>query len=150
MIHVLVEVGKNSNIAMENRILMKRGFTALLFVLFAASLSAQVYINEEADVSRLMDTYYKENAEKPIFRGWRIQITTTNDRSEMESAIRKFDMLYPEIDYKWQHNPPYYQVRIGAYQKRDDLEAFLLELKKEFPSAIPVQDDIRKIELFID
>ena len=49
--------------------------------------------------------------------------------------------------YKWEHNPPYYQVRTGAYELREDLEAKLLELKKDFPSAIPVQAEMKKGEL---
>jgi len=65
----------------------------------------------------------------------------------MDSANRKFDRLYPHIDYKWQHNPPYYQVRVGAYEKKEDLMAFLMQIKQDFPSATPIQDDIKKTEL---
>lgn len=85
--------------------------------------------------------------EEPTIRGWRIQIMTTNDRSEMEAGLLKFEELYPDIDYKWEHNPPYYQVRIGAFEKKNDLEVYLIDFKQEFPSSIPVQDDIKKTEI---
>ena len=65
----------------------------------------------------------------------------------MEKSYKKFEMLYPHVDYTWEHNPPYYQVRVGAYEKKEDLEATLLEMKKEFPLSIPVQDDIAKQDL---
>ncbi|NNK90700.1 MAG: SPOR domain-containing protein [Saprospiraceae bacterium] len=107
----------------------------------------QVTVKEEPIVAQAMDTYMTRNLEENIIRGWRIQIITTDDRREMDLANQKFSMLYPHIKYEWQHNAPYYQVRIGAYEKKEDLEAFLLELKKEFPSAIPVQDDIKKEDL---
>ena len=68
-------------------------------------------------------------------------------RRSMEKAILDFERLYPHINFDWEHNAPYYQVRVGAYEKREDLEAFLLEIKKDFPSAIPVQADIEKKEL---
>lgn len=113
----------------------------------SATTFCQVTISEEAIVSQAMDTYMSRNMEENIIRGWRIQIITTDDRREMDLANQKFSMLYPHIKYDWQHNAPYYQVRIGAYEKKEDLEAFMLELKKEFPSAIPVQDDIKKDEL---
>ena len=121
----------------------------LLGFLFLSSvvLNGQVTLTEEPAITKLMEYYVKSNTNTPFVRAWRIQIMTTNDRSEMEKGIKKFEVIYPHIDYKWEHNPPYYQVRIGAYEKKNDLEAFLLELKQEFPSAIPVQDNILKKEL---
>jgi len=109
--------------------------------------AAQVTISEESSITNLMQTYKSENKKKTIVRAWRIQILTTNDRREMELGIKEFQKLYPDMDYKWEHNPPYYQVRTGAYELRDDLEAKLLELKRDFPSAIPVQAEMKKREL---
>jgi len=109
--------------------------------------SAQVTISEEPGITKLMEAYKAQNKKKSTVRAWRIQILTTNDRREMEEGIKKFEMLYPKMRYKWEHNPPYYQVRTGAYELREDLEAKLLELKKDFPSAIPVQAEMKKEEL---
>jgi hypothetical protein len=124
----------------------------LLLVFFIVSASfmnadAQVIINEEPSIIKLMQIYKGKNAQTPIVRAWRIQIMATSDRMEMEQAYKKFEMLYPHIDYTWEHNPPYYQVRVGAYEKKEDLEATLLEMKQEFPLSIPVQDDIAKKDL---
>ena len=41
----------------------------------------------------------------------------------------------------------YYKVKVGAYKDKMDLEAFLRELKSDFPRAIPVRDKINKNEL---
>ena len=108
---------------------------------------AQINIVEQPSIIKLMQVYKSKNAQTPITRGWRIQIVATSDRMEMEKSYKKFEMLYPHVDYTWEHNPPYYQVRVGAYEKKEDLEATLLELKKEFPLSIPVQDDIAKKDL---
>ena len=126
---------------------MRCFFLLLIFVFSGLSLSAQLTINEEEDVKELMDRYRSINQQKPIIKAWRIQIITTDDRREMETAKRKFERLYPHIDYSWEHNAPYYKVKIGAYEKKEDLEGFLLQLKKEFPFSLPVQDDIEKSEL---
>jgi len=117
----------------------------LLIVSYA--MAAQVTIIEEPEITKLMDIYKSNNSKKSVVRAWRIQILTTNDRREMEQGIKKFEMLYPKIKYKWEHNPPYYQVRIGAYELREDLEATLLLLKKDFPSALPVQAEMKKTDL---
>jgi len=150
MIHAHVAVAKNINIVMENRTrfsFLAKGGIILVFLTTAISSTAQVQVNEEPEISELMEQYIRNNFDTPIIRAWRIQIATTNDRSVMEESIDNFEELYPDIKYNWQHNPPYYQVRIGAFEKREDLEAFLLRLKEDFPAAIPVQDDIEKREI---
>lgn len=119
----------------------------LLSFSFLSYGSAQIVIQEEPAITRLMQVYKSKNAQTPIIRAWRIQIMATSDRMEMEQTYNKFERLYPHIDYSWEHNPPYYQVRVGAFEKKEDLEATLLELKKDFPYSIPVQDDIAKEDL---
>ncbi len=127
---------------------MHKFFLTLVITLFCTYCgTAQVTISEEPEITKLMDTYKSQNKKKMTVRAWRIQILTTNDRREMELGIKKFEQLYPQMRYKWEHNPPYYQVRTGAYELREDLEAKLLELKKDFPSAIPVQAEMKKQEL---
>jgi len=126
---------------------MRNFIFCLGFFFFSLSANAQVVINEEPSVANLMNVFKSNNQQKSIIRAWRIQIITTTNRREMDSANRKFDRLYPHIDYKWQHNPPYYQVRVGAYEKKEDLMAFLMQIKQDFPSATPIQDDIKKTEL---
>jgi len=98
-------------------------------------------------IEGMMDKFVSENKSKESIKGWRIQIITTDDRRKMESAIAKFSTLYPNTDLKWNHVPPYYRVRVGAYETKNQLMALLLELKPDFPSVIPVVDDVKKTEL---
>jgi len=151
MIRVLVEAVKNTNNVMVNSNPLKKylltSVIAVLSMLSSGELYSQLLVNEEIEIEKMMKQYKENNFDTPMVRAWRIQIITSNDRSVMDEAIDDFIKLYPDIEYKWQHNPPYYQVRIGAYEKKENLEAFLLKLKKDFPSAIPVQDDINKSEI---
>lgn len=123
----------------------------LLFLMFLCFFpvigESQVVISEESEITELMRQYRQTNASEQVVRAWRIQILTTNDRRTMEQGIKKFEILYPEINYSWEHNPPYYQVRIGAYELKEDLEAMLLQLKQDFPSALPVQAEMKKSKL---
>ena len=125
-------------------------FILMISCFATAKMEAQVTIAEEPEVTALLNTYKMENSKVSFVRAWRIQILTTNDRREMEQGIRRFERLYPHINYDWEHNPPYYQVRVGHYELKSDLEAFLLELKREFPSALPVQAQVSKTKLLED
>ena len=120
---------------------------SILFGLAFSSLQAQVYIIEEPGVESMMERYKSLNKANPLVTAWKIQIIATNDRRKMERTISKFAYLYPNIEYEWKHASPYYQVYIGAYEKKEDFMDFLLELKKEFPSAIPVIERISKTKL---
>jgi len=147
-------VEKNINNVMVNNawnsILLKVCFILTFSVLVSGFTFGQVTVKEEPEIQELMKRYKQNSSDTPMVRGWRIQIITTNDRSAMDKALEDFRMLYPDIKYKWSHNPPYYQVRTGAYEKKSDLDAFLMKIKKDFPSAIPVQDDIDKREIILE
>ncbi|NBU51089.1 MAG: SPOR domain-containing protein [Chitinophagia bacterium] len=147
MTPALVEVVKNTNIVMVHR----QSLLSFVFMAIAIPISltayAQVTVKAEAGVKSIMKQYTSVNAQTFMIRAWRIQAITTNDRSTMEEALEALKEMYPESNYKWEHNPPYYQVRLGAFEKKSDLEAFLVKLKEDFPAAIPVQDDIEKTEI---
>lgn len=119
-------------------------FVALFFV---HQLSSQVRIQEESGISNMMNTYESLNRQSSTMKAWRIQIITTPDRRKMEQARNKFAGIYPHLESFWTHENPYYKVKIGAFETKEELQNFILELKREFPSAIPVQDDIEKAEL---
>lgn len=113
-------------------------------------ISAQITIQEDAAISEVMSIYSIKANESSAINGWRIQLINTDDRRKMEAAKSKFYGLYPNIPIKWEHVQPYYQVKIGEYKTRMDLEPFLQELRVEFPRAIPIRDVIEKIDLIDD
>lgn len=119
----------------------------LLLLCFGSTLVGQVTINEEANITRLMNSFISQGKSTESVQGWRIQLITTNDRRKMEAARVKCAELYPDLNAEWKHVSPYYQVRIGAYRTKLELQSFLIQLKSDFPNAIPVMDKIRKTEL---
>ena len=121
----------------------------LIFFVFIYSpmKSQEVVINESPVIKSALENFEVANREETSIKGWKIQIVTTADRRESENAKRKFQNIYPNIPVHWEHKSPYYVVRVGAYEKKIDLMSFLYELKKQFPAATPVVDDIRKIDL---
>ena len=123
-------------------------FWSLIIVVFMTLPAvAQINITEEATVSRLMDTYVMYNRSSDYVQGWKIQLVTTNDRRKMEATRSKFGSYYPNIVPAWKHVAPYYSVQVGAFRTKLELQGFLLQLKKDFPNAIPIRAKIRKSEL---
>ena len=128
---------------------MKNFILSLSFLFFFVSLQAQS-ITESVDskVVQLMERFVDQNKSQPTVSGWRIQILATNDRQNMESALRRFEYLYPSIPADWVHTKPYYKVRAGAFATKRDALRTLYILKEDYPGAYPVQDNqIRPEEL---
>lgn len=125
-----------------------RRFFILLAVISSIHLHAQnVIVQEDPAVERLMQRYTTESKQVSTMPGWRIQIITTDDRRKMEAARSKFSAMYPDLFMEWEHVVPYYKVKVGAYREKIDLQSFLVELRKDFPSAIPIPEEVKKTEL---
>jgi len=119
----------------------------LMCSMVAMSVSAQVTFTEESEVTSLMSKFKGFHQQQITQKAWRIQVVTTNDRRNMETAMAKLNQMYPELDPSWTHASPYYQVKVGAFEEKTDLQNLLITLKRDFPSAIPVMDDIEKVKL---
>ena len=118
-----------------------------LFIGFFAQAQGKIVINEASGIRYLVDNYVRINKGNPYIQGWRIQIITTDDRRKMENAMGKFRSLYPDMISDWEHRSPYYLVKVGAFRDKLDYQKFLLEIKQDFPSSIPIIEKVRKEEL---
>lgn len=121
-------------------------FIASILLVIALPNYAQSNVKVEASpsVDRYMDRFKSSGKANENIKAWRIQIITTDDRREMETAKSTFTSMYPGVNLDWKHVAPYYQVRIGYFENKNKLMPFLLELKKTFPSATPVYDIVSK------
>jgi hypothetical protein len=101
---------------------------------------------ESGDVSNIFNDYVIKNKKNPTIKGWRIQILSTDDRKEMESVKSKFTQEFPSMPVGWKHISPYYQIRVGAFRSKAETLTYIYDIKKSFPAAIAVQDDVKKID----
>lgn len=120
-------------------------FISLVFVL--PTMAQNSAIHETAEIKNMMEHFIRVNKEQKEVEGWRIQLLTTTDRRQMDQVMYKFKSMYPEEPISWKHISPYYHIKVGAYQSKLDLQGFLLELKKDFPSTIAVREKIEKTDL---
>ena len=125
-----------------------RFFLLLIILTTSHSLFGQVIITEDKSVSKAMEIYEEVSNQNEYVEGWRIQIINTDDRREMEAAESKFFQMYPDKETEWKHVQPYYQVIVGHYHSKLELEPFLRELKEEFPRAIAIRSKIDKLAFF--
>ncbi len=105
---------------------------------------SNISLKASYSVNTMMEKFVENGKANENIKAWRIQIVTTDDRRQMESAMSTFTSLYPGVNMDWKHVAPYYQVRVGYYENKNRLMPFLLDLKKTFPSATPVYDQVSK------
>ena len=129
---------------------MRQLFTILILFFITQHNFAQstILVNEEPEITNLMDRFTTINQTTYTVEGWRIQLLATTDRSKVESAKRQFQTLYPNIFVDWTHSKPYYKLRAGAYGSKLEATRMLYVMKKDYPTAYPAKDDtIRPIDL---
>ncbi|MBK8517714.1 MAG: hypothetical protein IPL55_15950 [Saprospiraceae bacterium] len=119
-------------------------FTFFIFALTGAFCQKNIHVETSASVDRFMEKFVANGKANETIKAWRIQIITTDDRREMENAKSTFSAMYPGLNIDWKHVAPYYQVRVGYFENKNKLMPFLLEVKRTFPSATPVYDNVSK------
>lgn len=124
-----------------------------LLILFAASLgtglSAQtrITVRESAKVQQLTDLFQRVNENTSKVDGWRVQILATTDRARLETVETDFKVNYPNIPVDWVHTKPYYKLRAGAFQTKQEAERLRYTLSRQFEGVYLVKAEVNESEL---
>ena len=118
-----------------------------LFACINLTGQGEVTFHENAQVTNLMNRFLSYNLEHATIIGWKIQILSTTDRREMDEARSKFVYLFPGIPITWKHVVPNYQVRVGSFRTKTELMDMMQDIRRNFPMASPVIDNINKKDL---
>lgn len=121
--------------------------TGTLILSTSAAYGQSLRLVEETAVQQLIDKYVQYNKSQKKIDGWRIQFFASTDRRVMESTLRRMKNAYPDIKFVWTFNEPFYHVKAGAYANRVDAIPLQYVLKKEFPGAFPVREELEVLEL---
>ena len=122
----------------------------LLFILgCTVQLTAQSSITVQADpdVTELLDAFIQVNTVETKVEGWRVQILATADRRRLESVEANFKLNYPSIPVDWVHSKPYYKLRAGAFQTKQEAERLKYTLGRQFDGVYLVKDQVSESEL---
>lgn len=120
----------------------------LLFFFCHTSISAQVVIEEDPAVARMITSYKEMNKAQKTVEGWRIQVYATADRQQFDQVKRSFEYRYPNISTNWVHDKPYFKLRAGAFATKLEATRMLHVLKKDYSQAyLAVDKQMSPMEL---
>ena len=123
-------------------------FTTVATVLLSLLIGHQksvaqtnIVVQEQPEVSQLMDHYLRLNKQVTQITGWRITILTTTDRRQIDETKINFQKQF-NLRTKWEYKEPYYHLKAGAYISRNEANYALENIKKKFPGAFLSIDKI--------
>ena len=76
-----------------------------------------------------------------------MQILATTDRRRLETVENEFKVNYPSVPVDWVHAKPYYKLRAGAFQTKQEAERLKYTLSKQFEGVYLVKDEVEESEL---
>jgi hypothetical protein len=82
---------------------------------------------------------------KGTIEGYRIQIfnaSGNNSKKQANDVKADFMQKYPDVESYVLYQAPNFKVRIGDFRSRMEAQKMFNSLKREFPSAYIVKDDI--------
>lgn len=105
---------------------------------------------EEVSVDDLLELHKEFNSNFSSISGYRIQIYKGSGNNALEKGQTFMDEF--KADYKDKavyisFSEPYYRVRVGDYRTRLDALNFLREIKRKYPSAFVIQENIELVVL---
>lgn len=106
--------------------------------------AATVSIEQSDLVARSVRSHVASNYERTI-SGYRVRIFFDNRQSarqESENSLKKFRSMYPDVAAYRTYTNPYFKVTVGDCRTRSEAMALLKRIKRTFPSAFVVKENI--------
>ena len=121
-------------------------FTALFFGFYMQGLQAQNNSSSGStevpqEVQTLVDQKLEHNAQKKTYSGYKIQIFYGSEKNCYEQRD-EFEELYPEIKTSVIFSTPQWKLQVGEYKTRLEADRAIVDIKKEYPSAIVLATEI--------
>lgn len=101
-------------------------------------------VHQSRQVEGSMRAHVASNKSRTI-SGYRVRIFFDNrqtSRNESETALKKFNELYPEVKAYRIYANPYFKVTVGDCRTKSEAMALLERIKGAFPSAFVVKENI--------
>lgn len=134
--------------------LMRPLFTRFLFsvlgLLFGLPCltAQQVTFDEEPAVHRMITGFVEANRDPGrLLDVWKVQISATVDRRQMEQAKAVFRQRYPGLSFNTTYAEPYYKLQVGAYSDKRKAQAVAHDLKTYYPGAYLTRDKVKLSDL---
>jgi hypothetical protein len=98
----------------------------------------------DARIDTLIRIHILQNEKFPVIPGYRIQIYKESGNTALDKALEIRDAFEKKFNVPAYitFNEPYYRVRVGDFRTRLDAIRFLEKIKRFYPLAWEIQDDI--------
>ncbi|HRW75758.1 MAG TPA: SPOR domain-containing protein [Saprospiraceae bacterium] len=108
----------------------------------------QVVFREEPAITRMINAYVQANRDpQRLIDVWRVQISATVDRRQMEQTKSAFKSRYQGYTLTSSYDEPYYKLRVGAYVDKRKAQSTVYALKADYPGAYLTRDKAKLSEL---
>ncbi len=142
------------------KITNKRGKNLLFMVLMLMATTGSLFAQQDslpyhrtvkADfigdprIDTLLQMHVLQNEKFPVISGFRIQIYKESGNTALDKALAirdAFEKRY-NIPAYITFNEPYYRVRVGDFRTRLEAIRFLEKIKRRYPLAWEIKDDIQ-------
>lgn len=108
-----------------------------------AKIGDKTSISSDVDFNYLIDLHKQKNELTDEIPGYRIQISSSNDREEIYTLRTEVTTKFSETKNYIIYDQPYYRLKIGDFKTRLEARSFLEEVIQQFPSAFLVSDNIK-------
>lgn len=98
----------------------------------------------------VLNMYIKKiqiDQDKEKLPGFRIQIFSGKSRENSDLIKLQFRKLYKKVEVYQIHKEPFYRIRVGDFYTKSDADEFCFKIKKHFPQAFVLPDDVEKPKL---
>lgn len=106
-------------------------------------INSKTTLSSDVDILNLIDLHKQKNEQTDETPGYRIQITSNNDRSKIYGMRSEVYAKFSDIKNYLEYDQPYYRLRIGDFKTRLEARNYLERVIQHFPSAFIVTDDIK-------
>jgi hypothetical protein len=133
---------------------MKTGFIFLLIGsinAFSQSDSDGVVVHKDPRIDMLVrkqieiNEYTTRNARRFV-QGYRILVTSTDNRSKALEAKSKIYQSFPELKAYLMYQAPYFKLKVGDFKDRKEAEIYLKDIKYYFPTGVYIIRDIVEVK----
>lgn len=106
-------------------------------------LNEKITVVKHADVDYLKEKQILVNQEKSTANGFRIQVASTNNRTEAYRLKSELYQTYSRFKAYLVYEQPYYKLRIGDFTTNLQALQYLEEVMDSYPAAWIVPDGIK-------
>jgi hypothetical protein len=129
---------------------------SFFFILLSGALFAQtpngtrsqegkVEIVSDPRIEELLKKHQAINETRQVLDGYRVQIffaSGTNSKKQATDTKTVFMQKYPDVPSYITYQAPNFKVRVGDFRTRHEAHRLLKEIRKDFPGAFIVKDEI--------